>query len=96
MRKALSVFRRAYLHVEVYSGFRILHIGNVVRASVSVMYEKKRKYKHNKHDVQRQQQLKQQHDNQKQQQNQSSTAAAASSNQKSPNSNVHLASFCAL
>ena len=68
MRKALSVFRRAHLHVEVYSGFRILHIGNVVRASVSVMYEKKRKHKHNKHDVQRQQQLKQQHDKQKQQQ----------------------------
>ena len=43
MRKALSVFRRAHLHVEVYSGFRILHIGNVVRANVSVMYEKKKK-----------------------------------------------------
>ena len=37
----MSVFRRAHLHVEVYSGFRILHIGNVVRASVSVMYGKK-------------------------------------------------------
>jgi len=29
---------------------------------------KKKKHKHNKHDVQRQQHLKQQHDNQKQQQ----------------------------
>ena len=36
--------------------------------SVSVMYDKKKNHKHNKHAVQRQQQLKRQHDNQKQQQ----------------------------
>ena len=36
MRRASSVFRSAHLHVEVYSEFRILHIGNVVRASVRI------------------------------------------------------------
>ena len=34
MRRASSVLRSAHLHVEVYLGFTIRHIGNVVRASV--------------------------------------------------------------
>ena len=43
MRRASSVFRSAHLHVEVYSEFRILHIGNVVRASVRIDAIKEKK-----------------------------------------------------